>query len=123
MTSESRDGRSQAAEAPPTEVVPVVENRVEIEKIDADRGGWRVVKRVATTTGTVDEALRDFRVELERRKIGTPPAGPDMPVARYECVTLVIPVVNEVPVTERRLVPVEEVCITGSSRRIVDRDA
>lgn len=81
------------------------------------------MKRVATTTGTVDEALRDFRVEIGRRKIGTPLAGLDMPVARYGGATLVIPVVNEVLVTQRRLVLVEEVRITGSSRRIVDRDA
>lgn len=93
--------------------LPVIEEQIEVAKVEVDRGGWRVVKHVETTTEEVDEELRDFQVEIERHKIGTHIVGLEVPSARYEGDTLVIPVVEEVLVTEKRLLLVEEVRITG----------
>lgn len=81
--------------------------------MEVDQDGWRIAKQVSTTTEEVDEALRDFKVEIERRPIGTHLDGLDVPPERYEGDTLVIPVVEEVLVTEKRLLLVEEVRITG----------
>ena len=96
-----------------SQTVPVIEEQLEVDRVAIDRGGWRIAKHVATTIEAVDEELRDFKVEIERRKIGTHLEGLEVPAARYEGDTLVIPVVEEVLVTEKRLLLVEEVRITG----------
>ena len=90
--------------------VPVVEETAEVRKVEVDQGGWRVVKRVTTDTQVVDEELQSEKVEIERRPIGQPVVM--APQTRYEGETLVVPVVEEVLVTEKRLVLVEEIRIT-----------
>ena len=94
--------------------VPVVEETAEVRKVDVDQGGWRVVKRVSTETQVVDEELQSENVEIERRPIGQPVVI--APQTRYEGDTLVVPVLEEVLVTEKRLVLVEEIRITRVSR-------
>jgi uncharacterized protein (TIGR02271 family) len=92
--------------------VPVVEETLEVQKTQVDQGGYRLVKEVSTREQLVDELLRDQRVEIERRPVGRSIEGSAMPAPRYEGDTLVIPVVQEILVTEKRLVLVEEVRVT-----------
>lgn len=92
--------------------LPVIEESLQVTKVEVDKGGYRIAKRVETREQLVDELLRDERVEIERRPMGLPLAGMDAPEMRYEGDTLIVPVVEEVLVTEKRLVLVEEVRIT-----------
>ena len=90
--------------------VPVVEETAALEKVAVDRGGWRITKRIETRDERIDELLRHENVHIERRPVGVPIA--EAPPTRYEGDTLVVPVLEEVLVTEKRLVLVEEVRIT-----------
>ncbi|WP_376090587.1 DUF2382 domain-containing protein [Roseomonas sp. CCTCC AB2023176] len=92
----------------PTEVVvPVVEESISVGKRAVEVG--RV--RVALTTDTVEEILRDTlqsrRVEIERRPVGE--TVTEIPRVRQEGDVLIIPVIEEVLVVEKRLVLREEV--------------
>jgi uncharacterized protein (TIGR02271 family) len=90
--------------------VPVVEETVELGKVAVDRGGWRITRRVESHDERIDELLHHEHVHIERRPVGLPIA--EAPQTRYEGDTLVVPVLEEVLVTEKRLVLVEEVRIT-----------
>ena len=94
----------------PTEtVVPVVEETLSIGKRAVETG--RV--RVALTTDTVEEVLRETlrtrRAEIERRPVGR--TVTEVPRLRQEGDVLIVPVVEEVLVVEKRLVLKEEVLL------------
>ncbi len=93
--------------------VPVIEETADVQVVEVDQGGWRISKKVSVTDQLVDQELQDFSVQIERRPIGRQLEGNEAPPARHEGNTLVISVVEEVLVTEKRLVLVEEVRITG----------
>ena len=93
--------------------VPVIEEVADVQVVEVDQGGWRISKNVSVTEQQIDEELKDFSVQIERRPIGRQLEGNEAPPARHEGNTLVISVVEEVLVTEKRLVLVEEVRITG----------
>jgi uncharacterized protein (TIGR02271 family) len=95
-----------------TTIVPVIEEIAQIEKRTVHKGGYRITKHVSTRQETVDELLRDQHVTVERRPMGRRLEGPDIPEQRYEGDVLVIPVVEEILVTEKHLVLVEEIRIT-----------
>lgn len=103
----------RCADGPLPERVPVIEETASVQVVPVDQGGWRVSKQVHVTEQQVDEALQDYQVQIERRPIGRTLEGSEAPPARYEGSTLVLSVVEEVLVTEKRLVLVEEVRITG----------
>lgn len=98
--------------------LPITEEFVRIDKTWVDRGGYRITKSVSSDEHVVDEPLRQQQVHIERRPVGVPVDGP-LPEARYEGDTFVVPVVEEVLVTQKRLVLVEEIRITRTeaSRR------
>lgn len=95
-----------------TVTLPVIEESLVVEKVEVDRGGYRISKRVEVHQQMVDELLRHERVDIERRAIGRALTGDAIPEARYEGDTLIVPVIEEVIVTEKRLMLVEEVRIT-----------
>ncbi len=101
-----------AAQSGTENTVPVVEETARVRVVEVDQGGWRITKNVSSTDQQIDEELHDFRVQIERRPIGKHLQGHEVPPARYEGNTLVIPVVEEVLITEKRLLLVEEVRIT-----------
>lgn len=88
-------------------VVPLAEERVIIGKraVEGDR------VRVSVTTETVEErvreTLRSRRVEVDRVPIGREVT--ETPPSRQEGDVLIVPVVEEVLVVERRLMLKEEV--------------
>ena len=100
-------------------ILPLIEEKLQVGRRAVDLCGYRISKQVHSRVEVIDELLSDQRVQIERRPIGRLlPAG-EMPVARHEGSTWVIPVVEEVLVTLRQLVLVEEVRITtvlGSHR-------
>ena len=96
--------------------VPLLSEALDVTKVEVDRGGYRFHKRVSTRLENVDETLNFTQVEIERRPIGAELPEGDVPVTRYEGDTLVIPVCQEVLVTVKRTVLVEEVRITRVER-------
>ena len=95
-----------------SETVPLIEETLQVDKVARDRGGYRITKRVETRQELVDPPLRHHQVEIERRPIGRRLEGTTLPEPRYEGDTYIVPVIEEVLVTEKQLVLVEEVRIT-----------
>ena len=94
------------------ETIPIIEETLEVRKVAVDQGGYRINKRVQVHERVVDELLQHERVAVERRPIGRALAAGEVPEARYEGDTLVLPVIEEILVTEKRLMLIEEVRIT-----------
>jgi uncharacterized protein (TIGR02271 family) len=100
--------------------LPIIAETLEVEKVGVPQGGYRITKRVDEHAQLVEEVLRDRRVEIERRPVGIDVA--EVPSTRYEGATLIVPVVEEVLVVEKRVRLVEEIRITPLevSRRVAD---
>lgn len=102
--------------------VPVIEERLIVDKRVEDAGGVRLRKTVHEEPQTVQEDLYAEEVRVERRAVGTLVTGTDRPAAHQEGEVWVIPVLAEVLVTEKRLMLVEEIRVTrvASSRSHVE---
>jgi len=92
-------------------VVPVIEESLEVGKRTVDQGGYRIVKTVSVREEWVDEPLLSQTSHVERRPIGRLLPTLDAPVSRQEGDTLIISIVEEVLVTETRLMLKEEIHI------------
>lgn len=93
-----------------TVVLPVIEEIVSVGKRAVERGGVRVVKQVHTREETVDVPLLHEQFEVERVAVNRVVAEA-VPV-RYEGETMIVPVLEEVLVVEKRLMLKEELHIT-----------
>jgi len=100
----------EADEAP--RVLPIVQEVASVHKQWIDQGGYRLSKRVETLQETIDEVLRRADVRIERVPIGRMLEDGVVPDVRHEGNTFVLPVVEEILVTEKRLVLREEVRVT-----------
>ena len=88
-------------------VIPLYAEEVSIERRQIAGDTIRVTVRTNTTEQVVDEHTTHMRVEVERTPIGKPIDS--VPPVRTEADTIVIPVVKEVIVVERKLVLKEEI--------------
>jgi uncharacterized protein (TIGR02271 family) len=90
-------------------VVPLLAEEVEVAKRRVETGRVRVTTVTHEREHLVDELLATERVEIERisvdRQVET------MPAVREEGDTIIVPIVEEVLVIERRLILKEEVRI------------
>lgn len=91
----------------PTRSIPLAEERAHVAKREVETGRVRVDKRVETRNETVKARLRRQEVEVERIALDRDVDGPLEP--RYEGDCLVIPVVEEVLVVEKRWKLKEEI--------------
>ncbi|KYF75130.1 hypothetical protein BE11_39660 [Sorangium cellulosum] len=91
-------------------VVPVVAQELEVKKRTVESGRVRVTKEVRERVEEVEEPLARERVFVERVAIDRVVTEP--PATRQEGDTLIVPVVEEVLVVEKRLVLKEELRIT-----------
>jgi hypothetical protein len=90
--------------------IPVVEERMAVRKRKVVTGKVRVTKRVREREVIVDEPLLRERVEVTRVPIGQWVDAPVLPWREGD--TMIIPLLEEVVVVEKRLRVVEEVRIT-----------
>jgi uncharacterized protein (TIGR02271 family) len=81
-----------------------------VEKEAVETGRLRVSKQTHTREVEVDESLLRESAEIETIPLGRQTF--EMPSVRYEGETIIIPVVEEIIHTERRLILKEEVRIT-----------
>jgi uncharacterized protein (TIGR02271 family) len=94
-------------------VVPIIEEELEVGKRTVETGKVRITKTVQERQEVIHEALRRDEVTVERVVVGRPVEGPvDF---RYDGDTMIIPLVEEVLVVEKRLVLKEELHITRRS--------
>jgi uncharacterized protein (TIGR02271 family) len=97
--------------------VPVLEEQLAVGTRRVDTGrGVRIHKTVSENPVTVDERLTRDEVEVRHVPVDRIVAAGEAPTTRYEGETLVVPVLEEVLVVERRLRIREELHITTIRR-------
>ena len=111
----SGGGAAREVQVGGVEVIPLVEERARVDKRRVVTGGVRVQKRVREREEIVDEPLTRVRVDVEHRPVNIWVHTP--PPVRTEGDTTVIPLLEEVPVVQRRLRVTEEVRITRRRER------
>ena len=104
----ARDERGRDEEA--TVVVPVIAEQLEVQKRKVEAGGVRVRKTVSEREEVVDEPLLREEVQVRRVPVGRVVEGP-VPV-RHVGDTIIISLLEEVLVVEKRLMLKEELHIT-----------
>ncbi len=113
FSSQERRTREMESDA---RVVPVYEEELHIGKRTVERGKVRVTKVVREHEEVVEETLLQERVEVTRVPINE---MIDAPVSiRYEGDTMIIPMLEEVLVVEKRLMLKEELHITKQQSEI-----
>lgn len=97
--------------------VPVMREEAWVEKHVVDTGrGVRIHKTVAEHPYQIDERLLREDVEVSRVPVDRIVTHDQAPGTRYEGETLVVPILEEVLVVERRLRIKEELHITRNRR-------
>ena len=91
-------------------VIPLVEESLAVHKRLVDQGGVRIHKHVHEREEVIDEPLRQERVTVERVALNQP--IDHAPTIRREGNTIIIPILEEVLVVEKRLVLKEELRVT-----------
>ena len=97
------------SEADKTTVIPLIEEELDVQKRVVETAKVRVTKVVHEQETLVDEPLFQDEIEVERVLIDRVVDGP-LPV-RYEDDTMIVPIMEEVLVIEKRLVLKEELHI------------
>jgi uncharacterized protein (TIGR02271 family) len=90
-------------------VIPVIAEELEVGTREVERLGVRLTKTVSERIETVDVPLMEERTEVERVTINKAVDTP--PPVRYEGDTMIVPVLEEILVTEKRLILREELHI------------
>jgi len=91
-------------------VIPAIEEQLEVTKRVVETGRLRIHKTVESTDSVIDEPLIHQTYEVERIPVNR--IITESVEARYEGDVLILPVMEEVLVVEKRLVLREEVRIT-----------
>jgi len=97
------------SEAGKTTVIPVIEEELDVQKRVVETAKVRVTKGVHEREILVDEPLFRDEVEVERVLIDQVVDGPVS--VRYEDDTMIVPIMEEVLVIEKRLILKEELHI------------
>ena len=93
-------------------VIPVLREEAQVGKRKAVRGGVRLRKRVSRRDEAVEASLAVETLEVRRVAVGRVVPLAQAPQARHEGDTLVVPVLEEVLVLEKRIRIKEELHIT-----------
>ncbi|GGK85293.1 YsnF/AvaK domain-containing protein [Rufibacter glacialis] len=111
-------GRAHPSPADPTPqnqtqpiTIPVIEERVHLEKKVVEKGSVRLTKVISEQEVPVNIPLIQEEHDIQRVPVNQYVDSPPPPI-RYEGDTMIIPIVQEVMVVEKRLMVVEELHIT-----------
>jgi uncharacterized protein (TIGR02271 family) len=105
-------------EYPPLSI-PVMEEQVQVDKKVVESAKVRIVKRVHEDLQDVDLSTRSEEVEIHKVVINKYVDA--APAIRYEGDTMIVPVMKEVVVAEKKLVLAEEIHITKKTMRSNDQ--
>lgn len=101
------------------QTVPVMQEQLEVGKQRIDTGkGVRINKTVIERKQIVDPVLMQDDLEVERVACGQMVNAAALPIAHYDGDTLVVPVLEEVLVVEKRMRLKEEVRITRRQQEV-----
>lgn len=99
-------------------VLPVIREHLQVGIRQVDTGrGVRIHKTVSEEPFHIDQTLLRDAVEVRRVPVDRVVALSDAPTARQEGDTLIVPVLEEILVVEKRLRIREEVHITRTARQ------
>jgi uncharacterized protein (TIGR02271 family) len=101
------------------DVIPVIQEQLVIDKEVVEKDRVLISKHIREQEETVNVALTSEDVSVERVPINQYVAEPPPPV-RYEGNVMIIPVLREVVVVEKRLVLVEELRVTKNQIQTQD---
>lgn len=93
-----------------TMVIPVIEERITVDKKIVETGKVRISKKVTEQEEMIDVPLMREDVQVERVAINR--FVDTAPQVRYEGETMIVPVLREVVVVEKRIELIEELHIT-----------
>jgi uncharacterized protein (TIGR02271 family) len=93
--------------------LPVIEEQAIVQREVVEAGRVRITRQVHEADELVRVALQHDEVRVERVPVNQYlPVGAAAPAARYEGEVMIIPVLREVAVVEKRLLVVEELRVT-----------
>ncbi len=101
-------------------VIPLVAEHLEVGRRETEIGRVRITKTVREREEIVDEALLRQNVFVERVAINRVIDG-EAPAMRYEGDTMILPVLEEVLVVEKRLLLKEEIHIRQQKQTVQER--
>jgi uncharacterized protein (TIGR02271 family) len=104
------EAETSARTEPDEAVVPIVEEQLRIERQKVETGRVRLTKTVQEREVLVTETSMQEDIQIERVPVNRWLSEPVS--VRYEGDTMIIPVVEEVPVVEKRLRLKEELRVT-----------
>ena len=99
-------------------VIPIVDESIAVSAREVETGRVRVSKTVSERVEVVDEPLLRRTVEVSRVPINR--IVEQAPQVRYEGETMIVPVLEEVLVVEKRLVLVEEIYLVPQDTEFRD---
>jgi uncharacterized protein (TIGR02271 family) len=99
-------------------VIPVIEEQLSVGKREVKTGSVRVTKKVSERQQLVDQPLITEEARVERIPVNEYIETTDPVAPWYDGNTLVIPVVEEVLVVEKKLVLREEIRITKYQQEV-----
>ena len=97
-------------------VVPLIAEEIVVGKRTVETGGVRVHKTVREDVRTVDEPTISERLDIERVQVNR--FVETAPGVRYEGDVMIVPVLEEVVVTQKRLLLREEIRLTKRREEI-----
>jgi len=102
------------------QVIPVIEESLHVTKRVVEKGGFRVVKSVTTEEATIEEPTIHESAAVNRVTVNRLlEPGEELPKSRRDGDTLIIPIFEEVIVTEKRMRVTEELHIVLSRTETV----
>lgn len=107
---------SASREADGALTVPLVQEAVRVEVREVETGGVRVHKTVSEHPHQIDEQLLHDEVNVKHVPIDKIVSLSDAPQSRQEGDTLIVPILEEVLVVEKKCRIKEEIHITRSQR-------
>ena len=99
--------------------LPVVEEQLRVGKKSVDKGGFRIVKEVDEKTVVIPLATRSTEYSFERVAVNKYVEEP--PPVRYEGNTMILSVVEEEVVVQKRLKLVEELRVTTVEKETLEQ--
>lgn len=99
-------------------VLPIAQEELQVKVRTVDTGrGVRVHKTVSEQTHAIDQALLHDTVDVQRVVVDRIVPVSEAPVTRQEGDTLIVPILEEVLVVEKRVRIKEELHITRTARQ------
>ncbi|HVG41166.1 MAG TPA: YsnF/AvaK domain-containing protein [Chitinophagaceae bacterium] len=94
-----------------SQILPVIEEQIQIDKKLIETGKVHIAKKVSSHETSITIPLRQEEFDIERKPINQVVTTPPPPI-RYEGDTMIIPVMREVMVIEKRYELLEEIRVT-----------